>query len=267
MAVRDEKFTIPEELIIEDLAGQDRKIRQNALDLLNVMTWYDWDPTSFIAAGGAQALVACLEDPDEDARRLAAFLIGYVAEACGVENTGIAGAVPLLMKLFDGSSVSLSKKLLARGTRNLRVAAGNTLVKIGPPAVEALTVALHNPNKDVRFNAARALGEIRDPRAVESILDLLGDTNRTVRLAAARALGYIKDPRAVEPLSHALNDRTRMVRNYIAWALGEMGDERAVPALQKAYKHALMEGDLSGQFAINAALEEIESAKYRKYRE
>ncbi|HTY52700.1 MAG TPA: HEAT repeat domain-containing protein [Methanomicrobiales archaeon] len=267
MAVRDEKFTIPEELIIEDLAGQDRKIRQNALDLLNVMTWYDWDPTSFIAAGGAQALVTCLEDPDEDARRLAAFLIGYVAEACGVENTGIAGAVPLLMKLFDGSSVSLSKKLLARGTRNLRVAAGNTLVKIGPPAVEALTVALHNPNKDVRFNAARALGEIRDPRAVESILDLLRDTNRTVRLAAARALGYIKDPRAVEPLSHALNDRTRMVRNYIAWALGEMGDERAVPALQKAYKHALMEGDLSGQFAINAALEEIESAKYRKYRE
>ena len=267
MAVRDEKFTIPEELIIEDLTGHDRKIRQNALDLLNVMTWYDWDPTSFIAAGGAQALVACLEDPDEDARRLAAFLIGYVAEACGVENTGIAGAVPLLMKLFDGSSVSLSKKLLARGTRNLRVAAGNTLVKIGPPAVEALTVALHNPNKDVRFNAARALGEIRDPRAVESILDLLRDTNRTVRLAAARALGYIKDPRAVEPLSHALNDRTRMVRNYIAWALGEMGDERAVPALQKAYKHALMEGDLSGQFAINAALEEIESAKYRKYRE
>ena len=267
MAQRDEKFSIPVELIIEDLTGQDRKIRQNALDLLNVMTWYDWDPTSFVAAGGAQALVTCLEDPDEEARRLAAFLIGYLAEACGVENTGVAGAVPLLMKLFDGSSVSIPKKLLARGTRNLRVAAGNTLVKIGAPAVEALTVALHNPNRDVRFNAARALGEIRDPRAVESVLDLLRDQNRTVRLAAARALGYIRDGRAVEPLAHALNDRARMVRNYIAWALGEIGDERAVPALQKAYKHALMEGDLSGQFAINAALEEIESAKYRKYRE
>jgi len=267
MAQRDEKFSIPVELIIEDLTGQDRKIRQNALDLLNVMTWYDWDPAPFIATGGAQALVTCLEDPDEEARRLAAFLIGYLAEACGVENTGVAGAVPLLMKLFDGSSVSIPKKILARGTRNLRVAAGNTLVKIGAPAVEALTVALHNPNKDVRFNAARALGEIRDPRAVESILDLLRDQNRTVRLAAARALGYIRDGRAVEPLSHALNDRARMVRNYIAWALGEIGDERAVPALQKAYKHALMEGDLSGQFAINAALEEIESAKYRKYRE
>jgi len=267
MAQRDEKFSIPVELIIEDLTGQDRKIRQNALDLLNVMTWYDWDPAPFIAAGGAQALVTCLEDPDEEARRLAAFLIGYLAEACGVENTGVAGAVPLLMKLFDGSSVSIPKKILARGTRNLRVAAGNTLVKIGAPAVEALTVALHNPNKDVRFNAARALGEIRDPRAVESILDLLRDQNRTVRLAAARALGYIRDGRAVKPLSHALNDRARMVRNYIAWALGEIGDERAVPALQKAYKHALMEGDLSGQFAINAALEEIESAKYRKYRE
>jgi hypothetical protein len=267
MALRDEKFSIPEELIIEDLAGQDRKIRQNALDLLNVMTWYDWDPTTFVATGGAQALITCLEDPDEEARRLAAFLIGYVAEACGIENTGVAGAIPLLMRLFDGSSVSFSKKILARGTRNLRVAAGNTLVKIGTPAVEALTVACHNPNRDVRFNAARALGEIRDPKAVESLLDLLKDQNRTVRLASARALGFIKDERAVEPLSHALGDRTRMVRNYIAWALGEIGDERAVPALQKAYKHALMEGDLSGQFAINAALEEIDSSRYRKYRE
>ncbi|HMK16308.1 MAG TPA: HEAT repeat domain-containing protein [Methanomicrobiales archaeon] len=267
MALRDEKFTIPEELIIEDLAGQDRKIRQNALDLLNVMTWYDWDPAKFIAAGGAQALITCLEDPDEEARRLAAFLIGYVAEACGVENTGVAGAVPLLMKLFDGSTVSLSRKILSRGSRNLRVAAGNTLVKIGTPAVEALTVALHNPNKDVRFNAARALGEIRDVRAVEPLLDLLRDQNRTVRLASARSLGFIRDARAVEPLCHALGDRARMVRNYVAWALGEIGDERAVPYLQKAYKHALMEGDLSGQFAINAALEDIESAKYRKYRE
>jgi len=267
MALRDEKFSIPEELIIEDLAGEDRKIRQNALDLLNVMTWYDWNPTTFVASGGAQALITCLEDPDEEVRRLAAFLIGYVAEACGVENSGIKGAVPLLMKLFDGSSVSFSKKILSRGTRNLRVAAGNTLVKIGPPAVEALTVACHNPNRDVRFNAARALGEIRDPKAVESLLDLLKDQNRTVRLASARALGSLKDSRAVEPLSHALGVRARMARNYVAWALGEIGDERAVPALQKAYKHALMEGDLSGQFAINAALEEIESAKYRKYRE
>ena len=267
MALRDEKFTIPEELIVEDLAGQDRKIRQNALDLLNVMTWYDWDPAKFITAGGSRALITCLEDPDEEARRLAAFLIGYVAEACGVENTGVAGAVPLLMKLFDGSTVSLSRKILSRGSRNLRVAAGNTLVKIGTPAVEALTVALHNPNKDVRFNAARALGEIRDVRAVEPLLDLLRDQNRTVRLASARSLGFIRDARAVEPLCHALGDRARMVRNYVAWALGEISDERAVAPLQKAYKHALMEGDLSGQFAINAALGEIEDARYRKYRD
>ena len=267
MALRDEKFSIPEELIIEDLAGQDRRIRQNALDLLNVMTWYEWDPAKFVTSGGAQALITCLEDPDEDATRLAAFLIGYIAESCGIESTGVAGAVPLLMKLFDGSSVSLSRKILSRSTRNLRVAAGNTLVKIGSPAVEALTVALHNPNRDVRFNAARALGEIRDPRALESLLDLLRDENRTVRLAAARALGFIRDVRAVEPLAHTLGDRARMVRNYVAWALGEIGDERAVPALQKAYKHALMEGDLSGQFAINAALGEIESSRYRRYRE
>lgn len=263
----DQKFTIPDELIIEDLIGPDRKIRQNALDLLNVMTWYGWEPRAFVAARGVPALVTCLGDGEEDSQRLAAFLIGYITDTCSPDTTGIADAVPFLMRLFDGSAVAFSRKLLARSQKKLRVAAGNTLVKIGAPAVEPLTAALKHPGWDIRFNAARALGEIRDPRAVEPLMDALGDSHRSVRLVTAKALGNLSDPKALDPLCQALTDRTRMVRNYAAWALGEIGDERAKASLQKAFKHALMEGDLSSQFTINAALEQIEEKQYQKHRD
>jgi HEAT repeat protein len=262
----DQKFTIPDELIIEDLMGRDRKIRQNALDLLNVMTWYGWEPQVFVAAGGLPALITCLGVGEEEGQRLAAFLIGYIVDSCSADTPGIADAVPSLVKLFDGSAVTLPRKLLGKGQKKLRVAAGNTLVKIGTPAVEPLTATLKNSGWDIRFNAARALGEIRDSRAVEPLMDTLRDSHRSVRLVTAKALGNLKDPKALDPLCQALADHTRMVRNYAAWALGEIGDERAKASLQKAFKHALMEGDLSSQFTINAALEQIDEKKYHEYR-
>ena len=97
----------------------------------------------------------------------------------------------------------------------------------GPPNVEKMK-ARRNVNglikalgykKDweVRWDAARALGEIKDPRAVEPLSAALKDENEYVRKAAAYALGEIKDPRAVEPLIAALKDEELHVR----WAAAE----------------------------------------------
>jgi HEAT repeat protein len=155
---------------------------------------------------------------------------------CGSEATGAAEAIPALMKLFDRSSVTLSARLLAGNQKSLREAAGQTLVKIGAPAVEPLTVALKHPGWDIRFNAARALGRIRDTRAVEALCEVLMDPSR-------------------------------MVRSSAAWALGEIGEERANASLEKAYRHALREGDLSTQYTISSALEQIEDRKFQKARE
>ena len=232
----DQKFRIPDEQIIENLTHGDRKLRLNYLDLLKVMTWYGWEPQAFVAGGGIPALIRCLDANDEEAWELSAKLIGYVVEMCGSETTGAADAVPSLMKLFDKSSVTIPGKLLARNQKSLREAAGQTLVKIGAPAVESLTLALKHPGWDIRFNAARALGRIRDTRAVE-------------------------------PLCEILMDPSRMVRSSAAWALGEIGEERANASLDKAYRYALREGDLSTQYTINAALEQIEERRFQKNRE
>jgi HEAT repeat protein len=62
-----------------------------------------------------------------------------------------------------------------------------------------------------------ALGKI--PRAVEPLIAALKDEDVNVRWPAARALGEIKDPRAVEPLIAALKDEELHVRWPAAEAL------------------------------------------------
>jgi len=54
--------------------------------------------------------------------------------------------------------------------------------------VEPLIAALKDEDVNVRWPAARALGEIKDPRAVEPLIAALKDEELHVRWAAAEAL-------------------------------------------------------------------------------
>jgi HEAT repeat protein len=67
---------------------------------------------------------------------------------------------------------------------------------------------LSNPDPEVRTQAARSLGESRDPRAVEPLIAAL-QRYPTHGEAAARALGEIKDVRAVAPLITACTESLR----------------------------------------------------------
>ncbi|WP_319642088.1 HEAT repeat domain-containing protein [Methanovulcanius yangii] len=96
------------------------------------------------------------------------------------------------------------------------------------------------PSRDIeiRSDAAKALGNIRDTRAVEPLIHALNDENYKVRKSAAEALGRIGDGRAVEPLCKALNDEYD-VRITSAEALrmigqtfpGKIGDPQTVVPL------------------------------------
>ena len=69
-----------------------------------------------------------------------------------------------------------------------RHAAREQLAKIGSLAVPALLKALQQPNDHVRWEAARALGEIADPRAAPALVRTLEDEKAAVRWLAATAL-------------------------------------------------------------------------------
>ena len=62
------------------------------------------------------------------------------------------------------------------------------LVFIGKMAAPPLIAALQDPDDDVRWEAAKALGEIADPRSAPGLVDRLMDHNYGVRWAAAEAL-------------------------------------------------------------------------------
>jgi hypothetical protein len=91
-----------------------------------------------------------------------------------------------------------------------------------------------------RMAAAKRLGASRSPRAYEPLVAALKDDNRDVRWAAIEALGELGDRRAVAPLVEYLDkpEAYRWARRLIASALGTIGDPAAVPPLVKLLEDA-----------------------------
>ncbi|MBU0599172.1 HEAT repeat domain-containing protein [bacterium] len=97
--------------------------------------------------------------------------------------------------------------------------------------VDELIQELKDEDSDVRENAAKALGEIKDARAVEPLIAALkGGEDPCVRWNAARALEKIGTP-AVEPLIAALKDEDSSVRVNAEFSLGRIGTPAAEPLI------------------------------------
>ena len=86
------------------------------------------------------------------------------------------------------------------------------------PPVELLIEQLHSADWTARCDAARLLGQTRDPRAVDALLPDLNDGDWRVRRNAAQALGALRDPRAVEPLSRLVHDPDETAHAAAVWA-------------------------------------------------
>ena len=69
--------------------------------------------------------------------------------------------------------------------------------------VETLIQQLHSEDWLARCDAARLLGQSRDPRAVDALLTDLNDSDWRVRRNAAQALGALRDKRAVDPIAES----------------------------------------------------------------
>jgi hypothetical protein len=85
----------------------------------------------------------------------------------------------------------------------MRIHARESLVKIGKPAVPQLVEALKRGSHWLRWEAAKTLGEIRDPIAAPALVEALKDEEFDVNWLAAVGLIKMKVG-GVEPLLHAL---------------------------------------------------------------
>jgi HEAT repeat protein len=96
-------------------------------------------------------------------------------------------------------------------------------------------VALKDEDWAIREDAARLLGQLKDPRAVAPLISLLRDTDRSVREAAAEALRAIGTP-AVEALGICLTVNDYAVQEVASAILATIADERVVTPLLSALK-------------------------------
>ncbi len=88
----------------------------------------------------------------------------------------------------------------------------------------------------VKGNAALALAIMGDALAVDPLIPLLKDKDSRVRAAAASALGRLHDPRAVQPLIAALGDENARVRRAVVGGLGHIGGPVVLDPLVRALK-------------------------------
>jgi HEAT repeat protein len=99
---------------------------------------------------------------------------------------------------------------LASQDELVRTDARQSLVNIRGPAVSPLIEALRDPRRQVRWEAAKALGEIANPTAAPSLVRALRDTEFSVRWLAAEGLIALGSE-GLSPLLRALIERSDSV--------------------------------------------------------
>lgn len=169
------------------------------------------------SARAVPGLLDAMRDPyeDEDVKLACARALGMIRDP---------QAIPFLIEALREPDRWVSPRV------------AEVLIPFGSLAEAPLIEALRDPNSDnLRTWAASILGEMRSRVAVPNLIRALWDRAESVRAAAARALGEIADPRAVNALLEGtLRDPSALVRMEAAVALGKIGDEKAVEALQLA---------------------------------
>jgi len=105
-----------------------------------------------------------------------------------------------------------------------------------PSVVQGLAQALRDEDKDIREEAALALGILNGTAALKNLAAALQDPEPGVRGAAATAIGKIgtvQDGRALVPL---LSDGSAAVRHRALQAIGVLKVAEAGPALREMYE-------------------------------
>jgi len=131
-------------------------------------------------------LIKALADTEGAVRRFAAASLGAMRAGRAVDALGMA--------LYDMH-------------HEVGTAAARALGQIGEASLEVLTDAAGHPEPGIRENVALALGGINDLRSGDILLKMLHDPERSVRMQAVRSLGELKDTRSLPRLEELAANR------------------------------------------------------------
>jgi HEAT repeat protein len=131
-------------------------------------------------------LIEALRDREGAVRKLAAILLGKIGDPRAIEHLG--------MSLYDVH-------------HEVGKASAESLAKFGATSFQVLAGALSHPEMWIRIHAILGLTCINDTRVTPTLLQMLNDPEREVRKQVIRSLGELKDSRAVSVLQQIMADR------------------------------------------------------------
>ncbi len=134
------------------------------------------------------------------------------------------------------------------------------LVSLGSLSVPSLIQALSSPSERLRWEAAKALGEIGDPRAAQALVKLLKDKNVGVRWTAMDSLITL-DQAAIQPVLLALEKdfESPWLREGAHHVLHVLKDKGRLPHPVEQVFTALesIEPEVQVPWAVDCALHEM----------
>ncbi len=142
-----------------------------------------------------------------------------------------------------------------RGDQEIRRRALESLSYVNNERVSALLLgAYEHPEEKMRVSAVFGMGRSADKRWLEIVMGELFSINPEMRYEAARACGEIEARAAVPRLAELIDDPDREVQEATLWALGQIGGEEARRLLLACCE----QDDPVARSAAEAALEELD---------
>ena len=221
------------------LKDSDPAVREAAIDGL----WEDEDPALITP------LVKIMQnDAVENVRAAAASTLGHFVYLDELEDISHAQVLPALEAL---------RKIIASPNDSLEVrrrAVEAIAYSSADDVPEIIRAAYASPDEPMRVSAVFAMGNSADDQWIETVIEELEAQSPAMRYEAARAAGELEARNAVSTLARLLDDPDREVQEMAVWALGQIGGDQArklVTQLAKSDDEALAE-------AATEALEEME---------
>ncbi|MEO8394880.1 MAG: HEAT repeat domain-containing protein [Chloroflexota bacterium] len=197
------------------------------------------------ASPAVKQAIKALDSNDPDERKNAIENLGKMSDPAGREalvnatnhphNDVRFGSGFKLAELHDDRSVPAIIEALYGEDWSIAAQAVNALKPLGSRVVPSFIKALDHENPEIRFQAARTLGQVGfnlTNKAVPHLIRTLNDNYPKIRSAAAESLASIGDVQAVPELVDAFNkEKDDNVLESIIVGLGILGDGAIVSLL------------------------------------
>ena len=199
------------------MADADPAIRETAVELL-------WEDESLEVMNQLVQLAA--QDPAPSVRAAAATALGrfiLLGELGDLPEQDTVPAQEIVIRLLQDPNEPVEVK------RRALEAIANCSHPIVPGVIES---AYHSDEQLMRISSLYAIGRSCDERWEDLVLEALEADDAEMRYEAARAAGELEIEEAVPLLGRLLLDDDREILEVVIWSLGEIGGKEAVRILE-----------------------------------